>query len=284
MHSPQVSVKNVLVTGCSSGIGAATARLLKEKGWQVIPTVRKAEDLERLKAGGFDPVAMDLADSASVTRGVAQVLEAFQGRIGALVNNAGFGQPGAMEDLTRDAMRYQFEVNVFGLQELTNKLVPVFRKQGYGRVVNVSSVLGRIIIPFMGAYSASKYAVEAMSQALRVELRGSGVMVSVIEPGPIETAFRKTTRDRGREQLAKVQSVFARRYEEQLTTREIKKKFTHHFMLPPEAVARKILHALESDCPRRRYQVTLPAYVGACLSRFAPDALLEFLVSHEGVR
>ena len=284
MQSPQVAVKNVLVTGCSTGIGAATARLLKEKGWRVIPTARKAEDLERLRSEGFDPVAMDLADSSSVTRGVAQVLESFQGRVGALVNNAGFGQPGAMEDLTRDAMRYQFEVNVFGLQELTNKFVPVFRKQGYGRVVNVSSVLGRIIIPFMGIYSASKYAVEAMSQALRVELRGSGVMVSVVEPGPIETAFRKTTKDLGREQLQKVQSVFARRYEEQLTTREIKKKFTHHFMRPPEAVARKILHALESDGPRRRYQVTLPAYVGAGLSRFAPDALLEFLVSHEGVR
>ena len=284
MQSPQVAVKNVLVTGCSTGIGAATARLLKEGGWRVIPTVRKAEDLERLKAEGFDPVAMDLADSASVTRGAAQVLEAFQGRIGALVNNAGFGQPGAMEDLTRETMRAQFEVNVFGLQELTNQFVPCFRKQGYGRIVNVSSVLGRIVMPFMGIYSASKFAVEAMSQSLRIELRGSGVMVSVVEPGPIETAFRKTTKDLGREQLQKVQSVFARRYEEQLMPREIKKKFSHHFMLPPEAVARKIRHALESDGPRRRYQVTLPACAGACMARFMPDALLEFLLSQEGIR
>lgn len=284
MQSPQVAVKNVLVTGCSTGIGAATARLLKERGWQVIPTARKPEDLERLKSEGFKPVPLDMADSASVARAAGEVMESFQGRIGALVNNAGFGQPGAMEDLTRDAMRYQFEVNVFGLQELTNKFVPCFRKQGYGRIVNVSSVLGRIVLPFMGVYSASKFAVEAMSQTLRVELRGSGVMVSVIEPGPIETAFRKTTKDRGREQLEKIQTVFTKHYEDQLMTETVKKKFTHHFMLPPEAVAEKIRHAVESDCPRRRYPVTLPAYAGACLSRFAPDALLEFLLAKGGVR
>ena len=284
MHSPRVSAKNVLVTGCSTGIGAATARLLKEKGWQVIPTARKLDDLERLKSEGFAPVKLDMADSESVTRAAEEVLEAFQGRIGALVNNAGFGQAGAMEDLTRAAMRYQFEVNVFGLQELTNKFVPCFRKQGYGRIVNVSSVLGRIVLPFMGVYSASKFAVEAMSQALRVELRGTGVMVSVIEPGPIESEFRKTTMDRGREQLEQIQSVFKKRYQDQLTGDQVKKKFSHNFMMRPEAVARKIRHALESGCSRRRYQVTLPAYAGACLSRFAPDALLEFLLAHEGVR
>lgn len=271
-------MKTVLVTGCSTGIGFATARVLREHGWNVIPTARKAEDLEKLRQAGFGAIELEISDSASIRRVAEEVLRVFGGGLGALVNNAGFGQPGAVEDLTRDAMRYQFEVNVFGLQELTNCFIPVFRKQGYGRIVNVSSVLGRITIPFMGIYSASKYAVEALSDTQRVELRGSGVMVSLIEPGPIRTAFHRNTVERARAQISQVKSVFESRYRRQVSG-DPEEKLTDRFARPPEDVAFKILHALESSRPRTRYPVTLPAYAGSLMRRFAPDWFMDWAMS-----
>jgi NAD(P)-dependent dehydrogenase (short-subunit alcohol dehydrogenase family) len=280
MKYPEVVSKSVLVTGCSSGIGLATARLLRDRGWAVLPTARKPEDMDRLRSEGFNPVQLDVTDSAAIHQTANDVLRLFGGRLGALVNNAGYGQPGAMEDMTRDAMREQFEVNVFGLQELTNQLVPAFRRQGYGRIVNVSSVLGRISIPFMGIYSASKYAVEAMSDAMRVELWNSGIAVSLVEPGPIETAFRKTSKDRALGQQEHFgRSHFEKYYREQVSKAETKEKLTHVFMLPPEAVARKILHALESPRPRRRYPVTAVAYVIEFLRHFVPDGLIDRVMS-----
>ena len=189
MKVPSVKNKSVLVTGCSSGIGLATAKLLRKKGWRVFPTARKSEDLESLRKAGFEAVELDISSSKSVAAAIAVVLEKTKGCPGAVVNNAGFGMPGAIEDLTRDAMRDQFEVNLFGLQELTNLLIPVFRKQGCGRIVNVSSVVGRLSLPFMGIYSASKFALEAVSDALRVELSADGIGVSLVEPGPISTRF-----------------------------------------------------------------------------------------------
>ena len=279
MKIPPVGLKTVLVTGCSTGIGFATARVLRDHGWNVVPTARKAEDLEKLRADGFGPLELEIANSASIRCVAEEVLRIFGGGIGAIVNNAGFGQPGAIEDLTREAMRYQFEVNVFGLQELTNCFVPILRKQGYGRIVNVSSVLGRITIPFMGIYAASKYAVEAISDAQRVELRGSGVMVSVIEPGPIQTAFRKNSVERARSQIGLIKSVFDARYRKQVSDDDPEEKFTDRFARPPEDVAFKILHALESLHPRTRYPVTIPAHAGSLMRRFAPDWFMDWAMS-----
>ena len=279
MKASPVLHKSVLITGCSTGIGLAAARMLRESGWQVLPTARKPDDLAMLREEGFTPVELDVAQSGSVASAAEQALQLMEGKLGAVVNNAGFGQPGAMEDLTRDAMRDQFEVNVFGLQELTNRFVPVFRKQGYGRIVNVSSVLGRISLPFMGIYSASKFAVEAMSDAMRVELRGTGISVSIVEPGPIETAFRDTSKARGEKQLQSVKSEFVDRYRKELDAMEPGKKMSHLFMAPPEAVGLKITHALESSHPKRRYCVTFPAYAGAFMARFAPAAVVDWLMS-----
>lgn len=274
MAMPDVP-KTALVTGCSTGIGLATATLLKERGWTVIPTARKDFDIEMLRREGFAPLRLDVADPASVEKAVAETLRVTGGTLGALVNNAGFGQPGAIEDLTRDAMRYQFEVNVFGLQDLTNRLLPLFIKQGRGRVVNVSSVLGRISIPFMGIYCASKHAVEAMSDAMRVELRGTGVWVAIVEPGPIETSFRSNAVERGRTQMGRIDSRFAARYRRQAEGDDPEKKATRGFTLPPSAVARKIVHALESPRPRRRYPVTLVAHMGEFMRRFMPAAWMD---------
>lgn len=279
MRYPVVASKTVLVTGCSSGIGLAAARLLRERGWLVVPTARKPGDLERLRAEDFNPVRLDVADPASVRGAADEALRVFGGQIGGLVNNAGFGQPGAMEDLTREAMRYQFEVNVFGLQELTNRLLPAMRRQGWGRIVNVSSVLGRSSLPFMGIYAASKYAVEAMSDALRVELRGTGVSVSIVEPGPIATDFRKNSGDLARSQLPFVQSRFAERYRQRAEGTDPERKLSHAFTKPPEAVAAKILHALESPRPRIRYPVTLVAYAVPWLARLLPASVMDTIMA-----
>ena len=277
MKTPLIEKKTVLITGCSSGIGLATARLLRDNGWQVAPTARKAEDLDMLRAEGFEPIMLDVADSASIADAAAAVLDRFDGQLDALVNNAGFGITAAMEDCSRDMLRSVFEVNVFGLQELTNQFIPLFRKQKYGRIVNISSVLGELSLPFVGAYSASKYAVEALSDALRRELFDSGIAVSIIQPGPIETDFSRNLAKRAEQYPVNSDSPFATFYLEQFETR---KAGTAHrtagaFMKPPAAVAKKILHALESPNPKRRYRVTAVAHFGALMRRIASAALID---------
>lgn len=278
MKAPPVREKVVLVTGASTGIGRATARMLRDAGWRVWPTARKPQDLDDLRREGFDPIALDVGDSSSVECAAEECLR--RGPLGALVNNAGYGQPGAVEDLTREALRRQFEVNVFGLQELTNRFIPIFRKQGFGRIVNVSSVVGWLTLPFLGAYAASKHALESLSDALRIELRGSGVAVSIIEPGPIETPFRKNAFEVGQATINVEKSFFREVYEAQ-ARRSIATQFRsrHPFTAPPEDVARSIRHALESRRPRRRYVVTFQARLGIWMARFAPAALTDAILA-----
>ena len=228
-----------------------------------------------LRADGFAPVPLDVADAESVKRGAALVLDQFGGKIGGLVNNAGFGQAGAIEDLTREVLRYQFEVNLFGAHDLTNRFIPVFRKQGWGRIVNISSVLGRVVIPFYGSYCATKFALEALSDALRVELTGSGVAVSLIEPGPIVSQFRKNAATRAQESLDTKETTYASYYEKEIARRIRQQKKPDAFTRPPEDVAEKIVHALESPRPKIRYCVTIPAYLGAFAARFVPAGVLD---------
>jgi NAD(P)-dependent dehydrogenase (short-subunit alcohol dehydrogenase family) len=278
MRYPPVSSKTVLITGCSSGIGAATAALLRNHGWTVIPTARKDEDLDRLRSDGFSPVRLDTSADESVRRAAEQALDLSGGHLGALVNNAGFGQPGAVEDLTRDTLRYQFETNLVGMQDLTNRLIPAFRNQGCGRIVNISSVVGRVSLPFFGAYSATKFAMEALSDAMRVELRGTGIAVSLVEPGPIDTRFGPNAADKAEADIDIDGSRFGNAYRDALT-RYRDDRPAAVFMKPPEAVAKKIRHALESSRPRTRYKVTIPAYLGAFLSRFAPDWAIDRMMA-----
>ncbi|HEY8240423.1 MAG TPA: SDR family NAD(P)-dependent oxidoreductase [Kiritimatiellia bacterium] len=275
MKAAPVLVKNALVTGCSSGIGRATARVLRDRGWRVIPTARKDEDLDQLRAEGFEPVRIDVADESSVKHAAARALEILGGQLGALVNNAGFGQAGAVEDLTRETLRYQFEVNVLGLQDLTNRIIPTFRKQGWGRIVNISSVLGRVVIPFYGSYCATKFAVEALSDNLRIELHGTGIAVCIVEPGPIVSQFRKNAAERAQATLDPHAPTFGPMYEKEIARRMRQQKKPDAFTKPPEAVAEKIVHALESPRPKARYCVTLPAYLGAFAARFVPTSLMD---------
>jgi NAD(P)-dependent dehydrogenase (short-subunit alcohol dehydrogenase family) len=280
LRYPLVGAKTVLITGCSSGIGLASARYLQARGWLVLPTARSSEDLEALRSGGFDPISLDLVDARSVAEAARMALEHGGGRLGGLVNNAGYAQFGAVEDLSREALRRQFETNVLGMQELTNLLIPAFRAQGFGRIVNVSSVYGRISAPLVGAYCASKYAMEALSDAMRIELRGSGVALSIIEPGPIVTEFRRNAASQSAEHLdMEGGGRFGRRYAKSFRRAQETGDKPKPFSAPPEAVARRILHALTSKRPRRRYRVTLPAYVVAVMRRVAPDALLDALLA-----
>jgi len=270
----------VLITGCSSGIGLAAALEMKTRGWSVWATARKPEDMQRLREQGFNALELDVADPESIGQAVSDLREATDGKLKALVNNAGFGQPGALEDLSRDQMRYQFEVNVFGLQDLTNQLLPDLMKNGDARIVHISSVVGRVALPFLGIYSASKFAVEAMADAQRVELDGTGVHVSLVEPGPIVTKFSVNAVDQGTELLQGTETRFRDLYTEGLDQRK-NAGGTKPFALPPEAVAKKIAHALTSNRPRCRYKVTFPAYLGAVLSRVAPDSLIDAILTRE---
>lgn len=281
MKVAEVESKTVLVTGCSSGIGRATAELLRVHGWRVFPTARKAADLESLRQDGFEALELDVASSESIMGAVEVLLKKTDGKLGAVVNNAGFGMPGAIEDLSRGAMRYQFEVNLFGLQDLTNQLIPVFRKQGFGRIVNISSVVGRVSLPFMGIYSASKFALEAVSDALRVELSQEGISVSLVEPGPIKTSFSTNCAGQGEARLDSKVSRFGGAYKKYFEKRRDGGMSEDRFRLPPEAVADRVLHALESSNPKIRYRVTLPAYLGDWAARFVPARWIDrLLIGH----
>jgi len=273
-----------MITGCSTGIGLASAVMLKERGWDVYATARRADDLKMLADFDLHPVEIDLADSTSVRGAASGVLESTGGELGALVNNAGFGQAGAVEDLTREALRAQFEVNVFGLQELTAAVVPAFIRRGSGRIVNISSVLGNVSLPFLGAYCSSKFAVEALSDSLRVELFRTGVAVSVIQPGPIITAFRENALDQVDSNVDAANSRFGKLFAREMERRRTRVKTPGFINKPPEAVGRKVVHALHSAWPHRRYCVTLPAYAGALLRRVAPFALLDALLTKRVAR
>ncbi|MDR0994526.1 MAG: SDR family NAD(P)-dependent oxidoreductase [Verrucomicrobiota bacterium] len=276
----QVKEKVAVVTGASTGIGRATARLLKSHGWRVFPTARNRTDLDLLRGEGFQPVELDLADSDSVDYAAKEVLELSHGVVGAVVNNAGYGQPGALEDLSRSALRKQFETNVLGTIDFTNHFIPGFRSQGAGRIVLVSSVVGRVVIPFMGAYCASKFAIEAVGDEWRMELASGGISVSLVEPGPISTHFRRRTLSEAGRGLELRSSVFAKHYAKELSDeKRTYSRPTDIFRKPPEAVARKILHALEANRPKVRYPVTLAAWLGEFAARFFPARVKDWILT-----
>jgi short-subunit dehydrogenase len=269
--------KTVLITGCSSGIGYATAIELKSRGHKVIASARKTEDVSRLQQEGFDAVQIDLADSNSIQKGFNKALKLAGNKIDALFNNSGFGQPGAVEDLSRDSLRFQFETNVFGTQELTNLLIPLMRKQGHGRIIYNSSILGLVAMPFRGAYNASKYALEGIADTLRLELHGSNIVVSLIEPGPVLSRFRENSFALYRQNIAIDASFHKERYRA-MEDRLQKEGAAVPFTLPAKAVADKVIHAIESDCPKIHYYVTFPTYLFATLKRILPTSCLDSIL------
>ena len=273
MKYPAVE-KTAVVTGATGGIGGATARLLRERGWRVWATSRTEEGAARLRGDGFEAGVLDLSDEASCAAAAASVLSWCGGRLGAVVDNAGYGQPGAVEDLSRAALRKQFETNVLGTVDFTNRLLPAMRAAGAGRVVVVSSVVGRIVMPILGAYGASKFALEALGDAWRMELRGGGISVSLVEPGPVATGFRRRCVSEASDGVEREKTAFAELYAKELTQPErTYTRPTDVFRKGPEAVAAKILHALESRRPKARYPVTGAAWLGDWAARFLPTRL-----------
>jgi NAD(P)-dependent dehydrogenase (short-subunit alcohol dehydrogenase family) len=273
-----VRTGTVLVTGCSSGIGYAAARDLSKRGWRVIAAARRAQDCARLETElGVASVTLDLADEASVAACAARALEIADGRIDALFNNGAYGQLGAVEDLPGAMLRRQFEVNVIGGHELTRLLLPQMRARGSGRIVQCSSVLGLVVGPYRGAYCASKFALEALSDCLRLELAGSGISISLIEPGPIATNFAKTALANLRATIDMDNSVHRESYRARIAKLEAGGDQT--FKLQPETVVEKLIHALESRRPKPRYFVTTPTYAADVMRRMLPTRMLDRILS-----
>lgn len=264
-------MKTILITGCSSGIGRCLANGLKQKNYSVITTARKKEDIEVLKQAGFEAVMLDLADSASIQAAAKTVLDMTNGQLYGLINNAAYGLTGAVEDLPVQALRDQFETNVIGTQELTNFFIPAMRKNNEGRIIQISSVLGFVTMKYRGAYCASKYALESLSDAMRYELAESNIKISLIEPGPIKSEFRNNVVTNFNKFIDKENSIHKDAYDKMKSEAGKKVPFT----LGPEAVLEKVIHALESEKPKIRYCVTFPTYLFTFLKRILPGMLMD---------
>ena len=266
--------KTVLITGCSSGIGLDAAKTLQHSSFRIVTAARKPEDVARLKDLGFHAVQLDYSDSASVQSAWQQALDIGEGTIYGLVNNGAYGQPGALEDVSRDVLRAQFEANVLGLHELTNLALPVMRAQGEGRIIQISSVLGLVSMKYRGAYNASKYAIEGLTDTLRLELHGTNIHACLVEPGPIESDFRPNARTQFLANIDRENSAHAQSYKTVLARLE-KEGHGSRFTLPADAVTQKILHALTHSKPKAHYYVTFPTYLFATLKRIFPTRWLD---------
>ena len=274
--SGMTAPRTILVTGCSSGIGRHCAIAMKARGWRVFATARRPEDLAALAAEGLEAIYLDYADAASVTACAEAVSKATGGRLDALFNNGAYGQPGAVEDLTRPVLEAQFAANVFGWHQLTRECLGLMRANGSGRIVHCSSVLGLVALKWRGAYNSSKFAIEALADTLRLELAGSGISVSLIEPGPIASNFVQTSLAHFDRNIDEASSHYGEAYARQRL--RLGRGGSARFKLGPEAVQEKLVHAVESDRPRARYFVTTPTYVMAWGRRLLPPRALDRLL------
>ena len=272
--------KSVLITGCSSGIGYDAAHALKARGWRVFATCRKPEDVVRLQAEGLESLHLDYADPATMQSALDDILACTGGRLDALYNNGAFASPGAVEDLPRDALREIFETNLFGVHDLTRRVIPVMRARGGGRIVNCSSVLGLVTMPWRGAYVATKFALEGLTDTLRVEMRGTGIEVILLEPGPVTSRIRANSVAPFERWIDWENSPRAEQYRSRLRPRLYAQKETaDRFELPASAVSAKLIAALESPRPRPRYYVTTPTYLMGFARRMLPTRALDWLIA-----
>lgn len=274
-------IKTILITGCSSGIGLCVAKALKARGYRVFATARRHDSVKMLLTEGLESFRLDLMDSNSIHFAFEEVMRRTGGELYALFNNGAYGLPGAIEDLSREALRDQFETNVLGWQELTNLAIPVMRKQNYGRIIQNSSVLGFVSLPFRGAYNATKYAIEGLSDTMRLELKGTDIHVCLIEPGPIASKFRQNALVMLNKYVDIESSIHRERYQKVLQ-RLNKKGPAVPFTLPPEAVLRRVIHALEATTPQPRYYVTFPTYLFGILKRILTTRALDRLLTRAG--
>ncbi|MEG3637948.1 SDR family oxidoreductase [Magnetococcus sp. PR-3] len=265
----------ILITGCSSGIGACVAHGLKDRGYRVFATARQEQDVTRLRGEGFESFLLDLTDSESITGSLQAVLNRTEGELYGLFNNGAYAQPGAVEDLSRACLTASFETNLFGWHELTTHVLPIMRAQGYGRIIQNSSILGFTALKYRGAYNATKFALEGLTDTLRLELQGTGIYLSLVEPGPIHSRINANALLAFQRWIDHQGSVHRAAYDAQLPRLQDAQHVP--FKLPPEAVLKRVIHALESDRPKRRYPVTTPTYLFAALQRVLPTAILDWI-------
>ena len=270
--------KSILITGCSSGIGFDAAHGLRDAGWRVFASCRKTEDCDRLIKLGFESPQIDLADSDSIRNGLNSVLDATGGTLDALYNNGAFACPGAVEDLPVAALRDIFETNVFGTHDLTCEVIKIMRKQGHGRIINCSSVLGLIPMRWRGAYVATKHALEGLTDVLRLEMRDTDIKVILIEPGPITSDIRVKAIPHYERWINTENSARRDQYPA-LAKRLYESTGPDKFELPASAVTAKILRALTANNPKPRYYVTTPTYLMAGLKRLLPGRTLDWLIA-----
>lgn len=261
------------MTGCSSGIGEHCAHALQAHGWQVFASARGEDEVARLRDAGLEALVLDVDHDASIKAAVAELLAQTGGCLDAVFNNAGYGQPGAVEDLPRDALRAQFETNLFGAHAVSREVLPVFRHQGHGRIIMHSSLLGFVALPYRGAYNASKFALEGLTDTLRQELRGSGIHVSLIQTGPVSSRFRANAEAKFRHWIDTEHSAHRETY--QAYARRLAGNGSLPFARGPEAVFKRLCHALEAPRPKARYHVTVPSHLFKLLQRVLPGRLLD---------
>ncbi len=272
--------KTILVTGCSSGIGRHCAIALKQRGWRVFATARNNADLAGLKAEGLEPVYLDYTEPTSIADCADHVLAATGGKLYALFNNGAYGQPGAVEDLSMETLRAQFDANFFGWHDLTTRLLPSMRANGEGRIVQCSSVLGLIAVRFRGAYTASKFALEGLTDTLRMELHKSGIHVYIIEPGPIESRFQEAGLRHFKAAIDIENSPHRDTYQQTIARLE-GDSATPLRRLGPNAVFVKLLRALESPRPRGHYYVTSSTWIAAFGRRALPARVFERILRRQ---
>ncbi|MGR3460234.1 MAG: SDR family NAD(P)-dependent oxidoreductase [Roseovarius sp.] len=273
-----MSERSILITGCSSGIGLDAARSLRGRGWRVFAACRKEANCARLRAEGFAAPRIDYEDEASIEAGLAEVLGATGGRLDALFNNGAYAIPGPVEDVPTEALRTIFQANLIGWHDLTRRVIPVMRGQGHGRIVQCSSVLGLVAMKWRGAYVATKFALEGLSDAMRLELAGTGIEVVIIDPGPIDTPFRQNAIRQFEKWIDWENSVRAEEYRESLLD-QLYKGGGKGPQWPAAAVTKKLVRALESPRPKARYYVTTPTYVMGALRRVLPGRALDWLLA-----
>lgn len=272
--------KTVLITGCSSGIGYTCAHGLHKLGYDVFATCRKEEDVKRLQSEGLKAYKLDLLDTQSMHEALAWMFSQTGGHIDILFNNGAYGQPGALEDVSREALKEQFETNVFGTQELTNLVIPHMRAQRSGKILYNSSILGFVAMRYRGAYNASKFAIEGLADTLRLELYNTGIKVILIEPGPIRSNFRKNALDKFLDHIDYQSSVHRKVYEK--TMQRLQRKGDAPFTLGAEAVLKVVVKAIEAKKPKQRYVVTFPTRLFAVLKRIFPTSWIDFLARKAG--
>ena len=254
-------MQSILITGCSTGIGHETALYLKKYGYKVFATARNEEDVVKLKELGFDAFFLDVTKHETIHDTIDKILKKTGGTLDVVFNNAGYGQPGAVEDIKTSVLKEQFETNVFGLHELTQAVIPIMRRQGYGKIIQHSSVLGLIALKYRGAYNASKYAIEGLTDTLRLELEGSNISVSLLNTGPVKSDFRKNALKMFKKNINTKNSHFIQEYEMQLNDRLESNKEDTPFTLDASAVAEVVLEIIQAHKPRPRYYITKATYI-----------------------